>query len=129
MTAILINPFRAEISGIERYLFAYDIREILGGPLERAAVLPHGDVLFVAAGCISTQGFRLAGSGPYPGYGVVIGPRGAFGEFRKARLRRSSIAEIVVFVRLDEAAKTGADVPELRNSGRAASWSEVLGRR
>lgn len=67
MTAILINPFRAEISGIERYLFAYDIREILGGPLERAAVLPHGDVLFVAAGCISTQGFRLAGSGPVPG--------------------------------------------------------------
>ncbi len=90
MTVILINPFRAEISGIERYLFAYDIREILGGPLERAAVLPLGDVLFV--------------------------------------LRRSSIAEIVVFVRLDEAAEP-ADVSEERMSCRAASRSAVLGRR
>jgi hypothetical protein len=76
MTAILIDPFGAEITGIDRYLFAHDIQEIVGHPLLRAAVLPHGDVLFVAGGCVSTQGFRLAGSGPYPGYGVVIGPRG-----------------------------------------------------
>jgi hypothetical protein len=116
MSAILIDPFGTAISDVDRYLFTDDIREIIGGPLARAAVLPCGDVLFVAAGCVSTQGFRLSGAGPFAGYGVVIGPRGAFGEFKRARFSRASITKIVAFVTLAEATETAADVSKERMS-------------
>jgi hypothetical protein len=128
MTAILIDPFGAEITGIDRYLFAHDIQEIVGHPLLRAAVLPHGDVLFVAGGCVSTQGFRLAGLVRIRATALSSAPAGVR-RVQGARLRRSCIAEIVVFVRLDEAAEPGADVSEERMSCRAASRSAVLGRR
>jgi hypothetical protein len=63
----------------------------------RAARFPNGDVLYVAKGCASHENFSLGGSQAFNGYGVVLGRRGRFGEFKNAIGNLNSIVEITAF--------------------------------
>jgi hypothetical protein len=83
--------------------FSSDVQKRIGGPLLRAARFPNGDVLYVAKDCTSKEKFSLGGSQVFSGYGMVLGRRGWFGEFKNAKGNLNSIVGITVFA--SEAAK------------------------
>ncbi|SDO48512.1 hypothetical protein [Afipia sp. GAS231] len=97
MRALLIDPFEREISVTNMPEFSSDVQKRIGGPLLLAARFPNGDVLYVAKDCTSQEKLSVGGSQVFSGYGVVLGRRGRFGEFKNAQGKLDSIAGITFF--------------------------------
>jgi hypothetical protein len=96
MRAILIDPSERKILEADLPFFTSEIREQLGGSFKRVATLPNGDTINVAAS-LSAEVFSLGGSPKFSGYGIILGQRRAFGEFKPARSNLNAIIDLTVF--------------------------------
>ena len=100
--AILIDPGKRTVSVTKVSDRWSDIQHVYdGGKLTRVATLPKGDGVYVrhhaedAAPC-----FRLGGSKPFRGYGLVLGKRGQWGLFGDAVTDVASVASLAGFERV-----------------------------
>jgi hypothetical protein len=96
MRAILIDPAEGMISDAEVPPFAREIREQLGGPLQRVATLPNGDSLnVVSSQCV--ESFCVGGSRNFTGFGIILGPRRRNGVLKSARSDLNAIVSLTTF--------------------------------
>jgi hypothetical protein len=93
MRAILIDTAERKISVVDLPVFTNEIREKLG--TFRVATLPNGDTLNVLTSTEET--FSLGGSPSFSGSVIVLGRRGAFGEFRPTKSALRTIAGLTMF--------------------------------
>jgi hypothetical protein len=100
--ALLINPYEQEISETSVPEFTREISKKFGGKLVREATLPNGDGVYVTKPEQPGRSFRLGGSEPFTGFGIVLGRRGPFGAFRTTNCGLDAIADIVTFEGGDE---------------------------
>lgn len=97
--AILIDPGKRTVSVTkvsDRWL---DIQRVYdGGKLIRVATLPKGDGVYVPEHADkAAPRFRLGGSRPFQGFGLVLGKRGRWGLFGDAVTDMAGVASLAGF--------------------------------
>jgi len=96
MRALIIDPFKKEVSEveIEKNLAAY--QAAVGGYLEFAVLIDRRDVLYVADLAKWPQRFYVGKNRSYSGYGLVIGATRE-GEAAPAKVSVDALRDVVRF--------------------------------
>lgn len=96
--AILIDPVERTVSVMKVSERWNEIRnQCDGARLIRVATLPRGDGLYIAEDAKDSATFKLGGSRPYGGYGLVLGKRGEWGFICDALTDLNDVASLAGF--------------------------------
>lgn len=98
MRALLIDPLKRAVTKIEIGDHTCDISAKLGGRLRRAHRLPRGASLFVAECSQSSDRFKIGGSEPLIGQGIIVGSRSFSGHYNSTSVDEQAVSSIVCFI-------------------------------